>query len=189
MPNLLLRALPACLALTALTALSAGADEFHLGSPDFVPGGALPQRSSYHGMGCSGANLSPALQWDAAPAGTRSFALMVHDPDAATGGAGIWHWVIIDIPPTARALGEGAGTPVGSALPPGSQQIRTDYETAAWGGPCPPPGQASHHYVFTLYALDTPRLDLPAGATASHAGFLINRHALGKAVISATYGR
>jgi len=67
------------------------AHAFELTSPDMKPGDIMPDRFVFGGMGCKGENQSPSLSWSDAPAGTKSFAIMVHDPDAPTGGAGIWH--------------------------------------------------------------------------------------------------
>jgi Raf kinase inhibitor-like YbhB/YbcL family protein len=114
---------------------------------------------------------------------------MVHDPDANTGGAGIWHWVVVNIPATATGIDQGAGTADGTKLPAGSKQISTDYGKPGWGGPCPPKGQKPHSYNFTLYALKVDQLELPPTATASHAGFMINRNALEKARMSISFGR
>jgi Raf kinase inhibitor-like YbhB/YbcL family protein len=79
---------------------------------------------------------------------------MVHDPDAPTGGAGIWHWVVINIPVTARSLHQGAGSGDFTKLPVGSVQINNDYfgmtGNRGWGGPCPPEGAKPHAYNFTL---------------------------------------
>jgi Raf kinase inhibitor-like YbhB/YbcL family protein len=169
------------------------AQGFSLLSTDFKPGESLPSRAVANVLGCKGDNLSPALRWENPPAGTRSFALMVHDPDAVTGGAGIWHWVVLNIPATATALEQGAGTADGSRLPPGSQQVANDYAgltgSAGWGGPCPPVGHQPHHYNFTLYALKVEQIKLPPSATASQAGFVVNLNAIGQARLSATYGR
>jgi Raf kinase inhibitor-like YbhB/YbcL family protein len=175
------------------TALAAGAQSFQLRSADFGPDRPFTQKFLFTGMGCGGGNVSPALAWENPPAGAKSFALMVHDPDANTGGAGIWHWVVINIPGTTRSLDQGAGTPDSTRLPAGSRQIVNDYAgfgvSPGWGGPCPPPGQKAHAYNFTLYALGVEAMDLPPNATASHAGFLINRMAIGKASLTGTFGR
>ena len=177
----------------AILAGGASAQTFQLGSPDFGPDKPFTTKFLFSGLGCNGGNLSPALTWDHPPAGTQSFTLMVHDPDAVTGGAGIWHWVVINIPAGTRAIEQGAGTADGAKLPAGSRQITNDYAgftgTPAWGGPCPPPGHKPHSYHFTLYALGVERIELPPNATSSHAGFLINRAPLGKAVLTGTYGR
>jgi Raf kinase inhibitor-like YbhB/YbcL family protein len=122
-----------------------------------------------------------------------SFALMAHDPDANTGGAGIWHWVVVNIPASARSIEQGAGTADGAKLPEGSRQINNDYAgltgTPGWGGPCPPPGDRPHSYNFTIYALKVGKLDLKPTATASQYGFVINRNSLGKAELTMIYGR
>jgi Raf kinase inhibitor-like YbhB/YbcL family protein len=170
-------------------ATTAVGQTFQLTSPDFGPDKPLGEKFLFSGMGCAGGNVSPALNWDNPPAGTKSFALMVHDPDAPTGGAGIWHWVVINIPASARSIEQGAGTADGSKLPPGSRPISNDYETTAWGGPCPPKGHKPHAYNFTLYALGVEKIDLPANGTASHAGFLVNRAAIAKATWVGSYGR
>ncbi|HEX9474533.1 MAG TPA: YbhB/YbcL family Raf kinase inhibitor-like protein, partial [Steroidobacteraceae bacterium] len=108
-------------------ALAAEAGDFKLISPDIAPGGSIANKFIYKGFGCSGDNISPALNWSGAPAGTKSFALLVHDADAPTGGAGWWHWLVYDIPATAAALAQGAGTADGAGLPAGSAQGRTDF--------------------------------------------------------------
>jgi Raf kinase inhibitor-like YbhB/YbcL family protein len=185
-----LQTLRAVIALGFTFMVSAAvAQGFRLGSPDFGPDKPFTDKFIFSGMGCGGGNVSPAVSWENPPPGTRSFALMVHDPDAMTGGAGIWHWVVIDIPADIRSIEQGAGTADGARLPGGSRAISNDYETTAWGGPCPPKGQPAHRYNFTLYALGVEKLDLPPNATASHAGFLINRAALDKARLTGIYGR
>lgn len=181
--------------LIRLTAIAAGlafADTVHaftLSSPDFTRGGPIPNEQAYDSWGCTGANVSPALKWSGAPAGTKSFALLVHDPDAPTGGAGWWHWIVVDIPASATGLAKGAGKPDGSAMPPGAVSVNSDYGAPGYGGPCPPAGDKPHHYHFTLYALKVPKLDLPKGANASTAGFMVNANAIGKATLIGTYGR
>ncbi len=179
--------LAAVFALTASCATAAG--NFTLASPDLKPGARLADAQVFNGFGCTGGNISPALEWENAPAGTKSFALLVHDPDAPTGGAGWWHWVVIDLPADARKLAAGAGKAEGTNLPAGAQQIGTDFGSPGWGGPCPPVGDKPHRYHFTLHALKVEKLQLPANATASLAGFMITANSLGKARLTGTYGR
>ena len=171
----------------------AAAQGFQMVSPDFAPGASLPEKFTANVLGCKGANVSPALSWQNPPEGTKSFALMVHDPDAITGGAGIWHWVVVNIPAIANRIEQGAGTADGANLPAGSRQIANDYAgitgSAGWGGPCPPPGHKAHNYNFTHYALKVEKINLPPAATASQAGFVINLNSLGQARLSASYGR
>lgn len=173
--------------LFSATALPAGA--FELTTADFEAGGTIPETFVFNSFGCSGDNLSPALAWSGAPEGTESFALMVHDPDAPTGGAGFWHWIVLDIPGSATALPQGAGTTAGDAMPEGARQVANDYGFAGWGGPCPPEADGPHRYNFTLYALPTAQLDVPEGASKAVTGFLVNANALGKATLQGTYDR
>lgn len=158
---------------------------FTLTSPAFVNGAVLPQAQVYAGMGENGGNLSPPLDWKDAPAGTKSFVLTLYDPDAPT-GSGWWHWVVINIPASVSSLPEGAGSGK-AALPEGAVQLRTDFGTAGYGGAAPPPGRV-HRYIFTITALDVPRLDLPADASPALAGFMLNQHRLGSAQLTALYG-
>src|SRR5258706_2259387 len=122
------------------TSLTAAAAEFRLSSPDIAPGGTIANKFVYKGFGCSGENVSPSLSWTGAPAGTRSFALLVHDADAPTGGAGWWHWLVYNIPAGATKLAQGAGAADGATLPAGSVQARTDFGSPGLGGRRAPPG-------------------------------------------------
>lgn len=165
------------------------AQGFQASSPDIANGKTIPENFTFNGFGCTGDNVSPEVRWKNPPAGTKSFAITVHDPDAKTGGAGFWHWVVVDVPVTAHRLVQGAGAANSRALPEGAQQVATDFGVPGWGGPCPPQREAAHHYQFTVYALKVDKLGLPANATASFAGFVINQNALGKASFSTSYGR
>lgn len=165
------------------------AEPFKLQSSDIAVGQAIPQTFAFNGFGCTGQNMSPALNWSNPPAGTKSFAIMVHDPDAVTGGAGFWHWVVVDLPAEATGLARGAGTADGRAMPESARQIATDFGTPGWGGPCPPTGDKPHRYIFTVYALKVAKLDLPSTATASLSGFMVNANTIGKASFTRTYGR
>jgi Raf kinase inhibitor-like YbhB/YbcL family protein len=160
---------------------------FTLTSPDLSEGGTIAAAQVFNDFGCKGGNVSPALTWSGAPAGTKSFALMVHDPDAPT-GSGWWHWVVYNIPPGATSLPAGAGDPKKNLMPAGALQGRTDYGTIGYGGPCPPPG-APHHYHFRLYALKVAKLEVPADATAALIGFNVRAQALDEAALTGLYGR
>lgn len=161
---------------------------FRLASPDFRPNGPIAMEQVYNGFGCSGQNISPALKWSGAPVDAKSFALLVHDPDAPTGGAGWWHWLVVNIPATATELRKDAGRPDGSNLPPGCAQIATDFGAPGWGGPCPPVGDKPHRYDFTLYALKTDRLDV-SGASPSLVGYMVNGSLIGKVKLTGKFGR
>jgi Raf kinase inhibitor-like YbhB/YbcL family protein len=168
---------------------AAAAADFRLTSTDFKANGVLGNKFVYGGFGCHGENVSPALSWSGAPAGTKSYALLVHDPDAPTGGAGWWHWIVYNIPASAQSIAQGAGTADGAALPKGAVQGKTDFGTMGYGGPCPPPGHGQHHYQFSLYALKVEKLDVPDGASAALIGYTANANSIGKAELTGLYGR
>jgi Raf kinase inhibitor-like YbhB/YbcL family protein len=190
------------LTLSGCAGLNAGTPTFTLSSPDVPAGSTFANKFILNGFGCKGQNVSPALQWRNAPAGTQSFALQVYDPDAPT-GSGFWHWAVYNIPANVSALAQGAGNQLAS-LPAGASGGNTDFmDTGAtggngnYGGPCPPVGDAPHRYIFTLFALDLPNLEAAAGippsGTAGVHGFALNKgigaHLLGKASFTAYYGR
>jgi len=168
--------------------LAVNAAEFKLVSADIASKATISNKHVFNGFGCSGNNISPELSWSGALAGTQSFALTVYDPDAPT-GSGWWHWVVINIPANVSEIKAGAGTADGKSLPTGSQQVRTDFGTVGYGGPCPPAGDKPHRYIFTLYALKAPKLEVGVDATAALAGFMINGNKLGSATFTAYYGR
>jgi len=182
------RSLTLAAALATLTIGSAHAAGFTLASPTIKPGSTLSEAQVFNGFGCTGKNVSPTLKWSGAPAGTKSYALTVYDPDAPT-GSGWWHWVVYNIPASANELAEGAGTADGKGLPAGSAQGNTDFGAPGFGGACPPKGDKPHRYIFTVYALKTDKLDIPAGGTAALVGFMINANKLGSATFTAKYGR
>jgi Raf kinase inhibitor-like YbhB/YbcL family protein len=185
----MLRRLGPVLALLGATVpLAAGAADFKLASSELTAGGRFETRHVFNGFGCSGGNVSPALSWSGAPAGTKSFALTVYDPDAPT-GSGWWHWVMFDIPATATALPAGAGDPAGAKAPKGAVQTTTDFGKPGFGGPCPPQGDKAHRYVFTLYALKVDKLGVDPASTAAMVGFMLNANAIEKTTFTVYYGR
>jgi len=175
------------LAVVMVPAVSAAAD-FRLTSPTIKNQGTIGNEHVYSGFGCSGGNVSPELRWERAPKETKSFAVTIYDPDAPT-GSGWWHWVIFNIPPSVASLSAGAGQPDGAGAPPGSIQSVTDFGPPGYGGPCPPPGDKRHRYIFTVYALKVDQLPLKSEASGAMVGFYLNQNALGKASFTATYGR
>ena len=133
---------------------------------------------------CEGDDAAPALGWSGAPAGTASFALIVHDPDApdpAKPQRDYVHWVLYDIPPSASGLAQGVTS---DDLPPGTRTGTNDFGTNEYGGPCPPIGR--HRYYFELYALDRQLGDLgtPARGDVERA---MEGHVIEKAVLMGTY--
>ena len=156
-------------------------------STNISPGGRIADAQAYNSFGCKGGNVSPELSWSSAPAGTKSFAILMHDPDAPT-GSGWWHWVVYNIPANVSSLPAGAGDPKKSLLPSGALQGRTDFGDPGYGGPCPPPGKP-HRYYVRVYALKVEKLEVPADATAAFVAFSVRMHTLATAELMGTYGR
>ncbi len=159
-----------------------------LTSPVIKSDATLGEEQVLNGFGCSGKNKSPALQWTAGPKGTRSYAVTVYDPDAPT-GSGWWHWVVYNIPARTTELVTDAGDSRGQQLPAGAVQGRTDFGTHEYGGACPPRGDKPHRYIFTVQALKIEKIEVPAEASAALIGFTINANSIGKATLTARYGR
>ena len=171
-----------------MLAMPACAENMVLTSPDIAEQRSMSEAYINSGSGCSGGNLSPALQWRGAPAGTKSFVLTVYDPDAPT-GSGWWHWVVYNLPPSVDRLARGAGDPARVLMPAGAVQGRTDFGTYGYGGPCPPWGDRPHRYVFIVHALDIDVLPVKPGATAAMVGFAVHAHELAAAKLTTIYGR
>jgi Raf kinase inhibitor-like YbhB/YbcL family protein len=160
----------------------------NLTSPEIAPGATIQNEQVYRGFGCNGTNISPELRWSWAPSTTKSFAVTLYDPDAPT-GSGWWHWVIVNIPPTTTFLPRNAGDPKMGLAPPGTIQIRTDFGAAGYGGPCPPPGDKAHRYLFTIFAVDVDKLPVDETSSAALVGFNLHSHTLTKATLTGFYGR
>lgn len=156
-----------------------------LTSATFENGATTPESMVYRGFGLDGGNRSPQLQWSEVPDGTKSFAVVLHDADAPTSG-GFYHWAMFDIPGDVRHLAEGAGTR-GAAGP--AILGHNDFGEKGYSGMCPPPGDAPHHYAFTVHALDVPTLGLDENATGALVEFASGGHTLATASITGTFGR
>jgi len=129
------------------------AESIKLVSGAFEHGAGIPRRYT-----CEGDDLSPPLAWSGVPAGTRSLALIVDDPDAPDPAAPrmTWvHWVLYNLPPATTQLAQGVAP---AELPAGTLQGKNDWKRTGYGGPCPPIGR--HRYFHKLYALDTTLPDL-----------------------------
>ena len=149
-----------------LTKLNLTSDAFQNGQP-------IPTQYT-----CDGADQTPALQWGEPPQGTRSFALVIDDPDAPSGT--FRHWGVFDIPASARSIGGGqrAGT-----------EVSNDFGKPGYGGPCPPKGHGPHHYHFKLFALDVDRLDVSPNAKVVDVESAAQRHAIAQGELIGTYER
>jgi len=148
-------------------------------STTFKADGAIPAKCAYGP--CGGENVSPQLSWANAPEGTKSFALILFDPDAPT-GSGFYHWIVANIPASVTSLAE-------KQVPPGVQGS-TDYGESTYGGPCPPEGDPAHRYQFTIYALDVPELQgVNARTTGARLVFAMRGHCLATGTLTGKYGR
>lgn len=144
-------------------------------STDFSDGGVIPTRAM--AVDCGGENRSPQLTWSGVPEGTKSLALIVHDPDAPMTG-GFYHWVIYNLPATTRAL-------AADAMLDAKQLGENSAGKAGYYGPCPPPGPL-HHYIFTLYALDIARISADSPLTATQLEGRMNGHILARGLLHGT---
>jgi Raf kinase inhibitor-like YbhB/YbcL family protein len=167
-------ALAVCIATIALAQESG----LQIRSSAFKDGSVIPSEYT-----CSGVDISPPLAWSGAPSATRSFALIVEDPDAPSGT--FVHWVVYNVSPNTTGLPENALKST-SAIQSTAQGVN-DMGEAYYGGPCPPPG-LPHHYHFRLFALDSP-VDLKPGASASAVRTAIAGHVLASAQLVGTFGR
>ena len=147
-------------------------------SSSFTQGGSIPKPNT-----CDGEDKSPALAWSDPPPGTRSFALIMDDPDAP--GGTFVHWVAYNLPADARQLPE--HVPGNDELQSGGLQGANDFPKIGYGGPCPPRGKP-HRYFFKLYALDT-TLNLRAGARKKDLEKEMKSHILAEGTLMGRYGR
>ena len=149
-----------------LTKLALTSDAFQDGQP-------IPTQYT-----CDGANQAPALKWGDAPQGTKSFALVIDDPDAPNGM--FRHWGVYDIPASARSVG--GAQKVGA-------EVLNDFGKPGYGGPCPPKGHGPHHYHFKLFALGVDKLDLPGAAKIADVENAALKHAITQSELVGTYER
>lgn len=152
------------IAAVSALALSLASPAFHTGSP-------IPQRYT-----CDGQDVSPALRWSHVPSRTRSLALELKDPDAP--GGVFTHWLLWNLSPRSRAI---------PAHVSGRAQGRNSFGRIGYSGPCPPQG-STHHYVFTLYAVDR-KLTLARGASVSRLQVALRGHVVSRATLIGIYGR
>ena len=151
--------------------------EIKITSTAFEDGGMIPTKYT-----CDGEDISPPLQWDAVPEGTKTIALINDDPDAPMG---TWvHWVIFNIPADVKELAQ--NIPADKTLPNGAKQGITDFRRVGYGGPCPPGG--THRYFFKIYALDS-EINLEAGADKEQLLKAMKGHIIGQGQLIGKYKR
>jgi Raf kinase inhibitor-like YbhB/YbcL family protein len=151
---------------TTLTKLKLTSSAFQDGQP-------IPAQYS-----CDGADETPMLSWGEPPAGTKSFALVIDDPDAPSGT--FRHWGVFDIPASARSIG--GSHRIGT-------EVKNDFGKAGYGGPCPPKGHGPHHYHVKLFALDVEHLNLRPDAKVIDVENQATSHALAQGELVGTYER
>ncbi len=157
---------------------SGGSAQIQLTSAAFGYGDKIPVRFT-----CEGDDVSPPLQWSGSPVETRSFALIVDDPDAPRG---TWvHWVLYNLPAAAVELAQ--AVPTLPEMPSGARQGRNTAGEMAYAGPCPPPGKP-HRYFFRLYALDI-MLSLQPGVTREELEHAMEQHIVAQGTLMGTYQR
>jgi hypothetical protein len=155
------------------TVENATLSKISLASDAFENGRPIPQQYT-----CDGADQTPTLHWSEAPPGTKSFALVVDDPDAPSGI--FRHWGVYDIPASARSLG--GGQRVGT-------EVTNGFGKPGYGGPCPPKGHGAHHYHFKLFALNVDRLNLGPSSKVADVENEASRHAIAQGELVGTYER
>jgi Raf kinase inhibitor-like YbhB/YbcL family protein len=167
----------------SITAITASADErFTLTSPGLADNGTLDSRHAASAQDCGGKNVSLPLAWSNAPSETKSFAVTIFDPDGAR-GLGIVHWVLYGVPAATTALTEGGPPPAGSIG--GINRTGKD----GYYGPCPPHGDAPHHYVVQAYALDFAANALPAALDRDGLITAMKGHVLAASSMVVRYAR
>ena len=157
-----------------------GASRFDLTSPDLQNNRPFPQSEVANIFGCHGGNQAPRLRWSGPPAATRSFAVTMFDPDAPT-GSGFWHWLTWDIPSDARSLDGAPPAPAVSGT--------NDAGLTGYLGPCPPPGDRTHRYELSVFALDVTSLRLSADTRGAVLAFTMRLHIVAFGRLVATFSQ
>lgn len=163
------------------------AKEFTVTSPQLKTGGSMDNGQVFNSFGCTGENVSPELNWENAPEGTKSFAVSMYDPDAPT-GSGWWHWVMFDIPANANSIALSAGNDM-AKLPAGTVVSVNDFGFTGYGGACPPAGADAHRYIIKVVALGVDTLGLDAKAMPALVGYNVLGNKLAEANIEVVFGR
>jgi Raf kinase inhibitor-like YbhB/YbcL family protein len=165
------------LALAAALAATPALAAMRISSPDLAPNGPMPAKHIY--PRCGGRNVSPALAWSGAPAGTKSLVLTMIDFDVPPV---LWsHWIVVDLPATSEGLPQGA-----KALPAPAQGVVSNFGDRVYAGPCPPPGSGVHHYEFTIWAMKARTTKLPRDAKAPDVIATLTAESLSHATLTST---
>jgi hypothetical protein len=166
-------------ALLLLVLLASPAAAFELKSPDITDGQRMSKAQVY--TRCGGDNVSPALEWNGAPPGAKSFVLTMIDQDVSPSQ---WsHWIVVDLPASTTALAHNDG------LPDGAHGVVSNFGDASYDGPCPPIRTGLHHYRITVWAMPTAMVSVPANVNAQDLAAQLSRQAIGSASLTGTYQR
>ena len=149
---------------------------FPLTSEDVTDGEPLP--AALYGADAGGEDRSPQLTWSDPPAGTKSFAVTMYDPDAPT-GSGFWHWAVADIPASVTSLAAGE-------VPEGAVVLPNELRQHGFTGATPPQGTGVHRYFFVVHAVDVESLGVDPEITPAVLGFNLHFHTLGRAILVGT---
>ena len=172
--------------ISILFAANVYAADLKVTSTSFKNNETLQNKYVFNSFGCTGENKSPQVKWSKGPEGTKYYAVTVYDPDAPT-GSGWWHWTVLNIPSTVTELAEGISGDV-KKMPKDSIEARTDFGKPGYGGPCPPPKSAPHHYIVTVYALKD-KIPLDQEAPGAMVGYYINSLKISEGKITGLYSR
>jgi Raf kinase inhibitor-like YbhB/YbcL family protein len=182
-------------AFGVLAATAANA-QMKVTSDDIKNKGVSSKAMEANVFGCDGGNMSPSLKWTGAPEGTKSFAIILFDPDAPTGPPpdghrGFWHWIAFNIPASTTAIPKNAGDVKARLMPDGVIQSRNSYGFDGYGGMCPPQGDKPHRYILTVMAVDEDALQFAKDDMISPevVGFETHFHSKASATLRWTFGR
>jgi Raf kinase inhibitor-like YbhB/YbcL family protein len=159
----LLAAAAATLALGLTAPAANAADIFTLKSTTFADGHMMPKKvanNAPNNPNCVGENVSPELSWSGVPEGTKSFVLLMSDPEGRA-PSGVSHWVAYGIPATVTGFAEGETSKDSDKYVGGKSTMGVGH----YSGPCTPPNASAHHYTFILIATDFDPKELPPGLT------------------------
>jgi len=149
-------------------------------SPTLKNNETLPMEQVYKGFGCNGGNKAPEISWTNAPVNAKSYAIICHDPDAPR-PTGWYHWLMVNIPIST--------TSYKGSVPTGAIETVTDFNTTGYGGACPPVGHGIHRYNFTVYALDTEKIDVTKDTKPTEVEKIVKSHAVAKSTITGLFER
>jgi len=159
---------------------------FSLTSADIADGKTMNKAQVSGIFGAGGEDVSPALTWSGFPAGTKSFAVTMFDPDAPT-ASGFWHWAVFNLPASTTSLTADAGNPKAAKLPSNAVTLKNDAGGPRYIGAAPPPGHGPHRYFVVVHALDVESLDVGPDASCAFLGFNLFSHTIARAMIVPTY--